>query len=177
MNDAKHMANSQFTEYMYLSAVRQICKKILQTTKNKAWIQRLKTIDTLVGKIMDERWDCLEVNEKPKVQRRINNTAIKVYSYDDARVDHDDVGRTLTISQDDLFDLSDAAFLNCYGCPQGDVVKECSRRKLYHRIGLSCHALRENVKDGECEFRYNDKQYAVTPQYTFLEKELIKQLP
>ena len=177
MNHAQHMATNQLNEYMWLSTLRQICERVLKTTEDKKWRQRIKTCDTLISKIITERWDDLSDVEKPKVWRRIKNIGIKVYAYDDARVDREDYGRTMTIAQDDFYDLCDAATLNCYGCPQGECVKECPRRKLFHRLGLACHALREQPGAGECEFRHNNEQYAVTPQYKKLEKELIDQLP
>ena len=177
MNHAEHMAKNQLNEYMWLSCCRQIFERILETTEDKSWRQKIKTCDTLIDKIINERWQDLSAVEQPKVWRRIQQIKIKVYAYDDARVDREDYGRTMTISQDDFFDLVDAASLNCMGCPQGELVKECPRRKLFHRLGLSCYAHREQPEPGECEYRYNNEQYAVTPQYTKLEKELIDQLP
>lgn len=177
MKKTHYMARNEMNEFMWLSATRQIFEKILFTTAEKSWRQRLKTCDTLVKRIIDERSECFDELEKIKAKRRIDNTAIKVYSYDDARVDRDDVGRKITISQDDFLDLLDAAFLQCYTCPQGGVVKECPRRKMYHRLGLQVHALRENPAIGECEFRGGNEQRAVTPQYKMAECELIEQMP
>lgn len=177
MNHAGYMAKSQLDEYMWLSAARQMFERILATTEDKGWRQKIKTCDTLIDKVIKERWCYLDTVEQKKIWRRIQQIKIKVYAYDDARVDKEDLGRTLTISQEDFLSLVDAASLNCYSCPQGDVVKNCPRREMYHRLGLSCHQLREGVKPGQCEFRFNDEQYAVTPQYILCEKEYIEQLP
>lgn len=177
MNHLEYMSKPQLDEYMWLSACRQIFERILKTTEDKKWRQKIKTCDTLLDKIISERWEYLSDVEKPKVWRRIQQIKIKVYAYDDARVDREDYGRTMTISQDDFFDLVDGASLNCMGCPQGDIVKECPRRLMFHRLGLSCHALREQPQAGECEYRYSNEQYAVTPQYRRMEQELIDQLP
>lgn len=177
MNHAEYMSKPQLDEYMWLSACRQIFERILVTTEDKKWRQKIKTCDTLIDKIINERWQELSSIEQPKVWRRIEKIRIKVYSYDDYRVDREDYNRKKTISQEDFFDLVDAASLNCMGCPQGDIVKECPRRKMFHRLGLSCHTLREQPESGECEFRGDNEQYAVTPQYKRLDKELIEQLP
>lgn len=177
MNHAKHMATNQLNEYMWLSAVRQIYEKILKTTTDKKWRQKIKTADTYMKGIIDERWDDLDPLEQKKTYRRIEQIRIKVYSYDDARVDREDYNRTLTIGMDDFLDLCDAAFLNCMGCPQGEVVKDCPRRKMYHRLGLAVHKLRENPSEGQCEFRMNDERYAVSPQYKMIQEEMIEQLP
>lgn len=177
MDHAKHMATNQLNEYMWLSAVRQIFERILKTTKDKNWRKKIKTADTYMDKIIMERWNDLDPLEQKKVWRRIQSIKIKVYAYDDARVDRDDFDREMTIQQQDFFDLCDAAFLNCMACPQGELVKGCKRREMYHRLGLAVHGARENPEPGQCEFRFDDKQYAVTPQYLKCEKELIDQLP
>lgn len=82
-------------------------------------------------------------------------------------------GKTIRARNGDTVSKS----LNCYACPQGDVVKDCPRRKMFHRLGLQVHALRENPAPGECEFRYENEQRAVTPQYQAISKEVIDQLP
>lgn len=177
MDHTKYMGSAQMNEFMWLSATRQIFDRLLDTTKDKNWRRKIKTCDTLLKQVMEERWADMEPLEQKKAWRRIENKRIKVYAYDDAKVDHEDTGRTYTISQEDFMDLVDGASLNCMSCPQGDVVKDCPRRKLFHRLGLAVHALRENPEAGQCEFRYNDEQYAVTPQYRKCEKEIIEQLP
>lgn len=177
MDHTKYMSSSQMIEYMWLSTMRQICERVLKTTTDKAWRQRIKTCDTLISKIITERWNDMDKMEQDKAWRRIQKIGIKVYAYDDARVDREDYGRDVTIKFEDLLELADGCSLQCMACAQGDLVKDCSRRKMFHRLGLHCHKSRENPGPGECEYRYNNEQYAVTPQYRKLEKELIEELP
>lgn len=165
MKHAPYMAAAETKEYMWLSAIVQMMDRLLETTKDKNWRRKFKTMQTMTSNIIEERWSDLEEIEKPKLARRIKTVGIKVYNYDDARVDSSDTARTKTISQDDFLELCDSSLLNCYGCSQGDLVKECPRRKLFHRIGLQVYALRENPAPGECEFRYENSVRLVTPQY------------
>lgn len=179
MKESPYMASSEMNQLMWLSAAIQALGIILedQTTVNKSWRRWLKTAQDNMQKVVDDRMDKLSDLEEPKVVRRIKQTQIKVAHYDDFRVDKSDLNRKVTISSEDFLDLVDGASLNCYGCPQGDVVKNCPRRLMFHRLGLQVHALRENPAPGECEFRYDNEQLAVTPQYKALKKELISQLP
>lgn len=165
MKHAPYMASAETREYMWLSAVVQMMDKLLETTQDKNWRRKFKTIQTMTSNVVAERWKDIDELEKSKLARRIKSIGIKVYSYDDARVDSSDDVRVKTISQEDFLDLCDSALLNCYGCGQGDVVKECPRRKLFHRIGMQVYASRENPAPGECEFRYENSVRLVTPQY------------
>lgn len=165
MKKSTYMAYNEMQQVMWLSAFVQATEKIIATTTVPEWVRRLKTIKTHLGKIIDERIAELDPKERVKVERRANNTGIKVYSYDDARVDKDDFNRQVTVTLEDLMTLADAALLECLSCPQGDCVKDCQYRLAFHRLGLQCGAYRENPAPGECEFRRDDIIYNVNPQY------------
>lgn len=179
MKHAPYMASAELNQLMWLSTIVQVAERILgdPSTTDKDWRKWLKTIKSYTTKIIDARIADLDEREKLKVARRSKSIGIKVYSYDDARVDNSDNGRKYTIGQEDFLDLVDAATLHCYSCPQGDVVKDCPRRKMFHRLGLSCHALRTDPAPGECEWRYENSQRWVTPQYICEEAAQIDQLP
>lgn len=177
MKHTRYMAKNEMMEYVRLASMLGFLDSLLETTEDKDWRRRIKTASTLLTKIIDERWVDMEKMEQNKAARRIKTLGVKVYSYDDYKADSDDEGRKVTITQDDFFDLVDASWLNCYGCPQGELVKNCPRRKLFHRLGLQVHQSRQNPAEGECEWRYNNEQYAVTPQYRAIEQELIHQMP
>lgn len=179
MKESRYMASTELNQLMWLSAAVQALEKILKddSTQNKSWRRWLSMAKTYTHKVINDRMSKLDPVEEVKVVRRIEKTAIKVAHYDDFRYDRSDSERLVTISQSDFLDLVDGASLNCYACPQGDVVKDCPRRKMFHRLGLQVHALRENPAPGECEFRYENEQRAVTPQYKAIKKELIDQLP
>lgn len=177
MKRSSYMASNEMTEYMWLSAVRQIFEKLLDTTQDKTWRKKIKTADTMIRQVIEDRDSCFDDLERQKAYRRVKQTGIKVYSYVDARFDKDHIGRTKTISQEDFFDLADAAIIQCRTCPQGDLVKDCPRRKMFHRLGFQVHQLRENPAPGECEFRTNNKQEAITPQYQLLDTEILEQMP
>jgi hypothetical protein len=165
MKKAPYMAYNELKQLMWLSAFVQAMETIIETTTVPEWTWSFKTIRTHLKKIIAERQAALDPKEEQKVVRRAKNTGIKVYSYDDARVDKDDYGRQVTVTLEDLLTLADAALLECQSCPQGDCVKDCEYRLAFHRLGLQCGAYRENPAEGECEFRKDNVQYNITPQH------------
>lgn len=135
MKESRYMASTELNQLMWLSAGVQALEIILKdaSTQNTDWRRWLSTAKTYMHKVIDDRMCKLDSAEKVKVVRRIERTAIKVAHYDDFRYDKSDSERLVTISQSDFLDLVDGASLNCYACPQGDVVKDCPRRKMFHR--------------------------------------------
>lgn len=177
MKKSTYMSMAELQQYMWLSAFIQATEKIIDNTTEPSWLWRLRTIRTHLRKLIDERAEAMEPAEQQKVMRRAKNMGIKVYHYDDARVDRDDIGRKVTVGLEDLLTLADAALLECYSCPQGDVVKDCQFRKAFHRLGLQCGASRENPAPGECEFRFDDTIKHVNPQYQRINEPALDQLP
>ena len=165
MKHHPYMSSIEMSELMYLSAMVQMCESLEKTTEDKKWLQRLRSCKTLLDKIAVERVSYLDEKEKPKVGRRAHNLVIRVYSKDDARFDSSQIKRKVTIDFEDLMTLVDGCILNCYLCPQGDLVKKCPRRLALHRLGLQCAQSRQDPKKGECEWRYEDSIQAISPQY------------
>lgn len=176
MKKAPYMASAEMQQLMWLSAMVQMVERITETTKERDWLDKLKDIETLTNELIGERLLLLDEKEKKKVERRATHLAIKVYGYDDVRVDKSDHDRSVTVKFEDLLTLADAALLECYSCPQGDCVKNCQYRIAFHSLGLNCGAARENPADGECEFRFNNEQKHVTPQYERVDDK-IEQIP
>ncbi len=177
MKHSTYMASAETQQLMWISAMRQMLEIIIETTQDKAWLRKFKTCDTYLKTIIDERLNDLEKMECEKFMRRIKNIHIKVAATDDFRVEKDDWEKACTIRKDDLFELVDIALHHCFLCKQGDLVKDCPRRKLLHRLGMNVHAARENPAPGECEFRHDNEVRAVNPQHERMEEELICHLP
>lgn len=165
MKHHPYMGSVEMSEFLYLSAMVQMCETIIESTQDKKWLQRLKSCKTLLGKIIAERTAYLSEEEMPKVLRRSVSHVIRVYTKDDARFDSSQIKRKVTIDFEDLMTLVDGCILNCYLCPQGDLVKKCPRRLALHRLGLQCAQSRQDPKKGECEWRYEDSIQAISPQY------------
>lgn len=177
MKKSQYMASAEMQQFMWLSAFVQAMDEIIKTTDIPEWNRRFKTIRTYLKKTIAERMACMDKVEEKKVLRRAQNMGIKVYSYDDARVDKDDFGRKVTVSLEALLTIADAALLECYSCPQGDCVKDCQFRKAFHALGLNCGAARVDPAPGECEFRFDNSVKYVTPQYVRVDEPAIDQLP
>jgi len=176
MKHSPYMASSEMMEFMWLSAMRQMLENIIETTTSKDckdWRRKFKYIDTMLEHIIAERCKDFSPEEAKKADRRIQKIKIKVYAYDDYKVDHEEENLIYKIGANDWWDLLDAAFLNCLGCAQGEIVKDCPRRKMYHRLGLQVHKLREKPGPGECEFRGDQDVYAVSPQYQRIKDQVL----
>ncbi|MBO5167671.1 MAG: hypothetical protein J6B49_01035 [Phascolarctobacterium sp.] len=175
MKKAPYMAYPELQQLMWLSAAVQMMDELLKNTTIPEWVRKFKTVRTYLHNIIEERQNALDSKELEKVLRRAKNTGIKVYSYDDFRVDRDDQRRQVTVAFEDLLTLADAALLECQSCPQGDCVKDCQFRLAFHRLGLQCGTSRENPAPGECEFRRDNVQYNISPQYERVDS--ISQMP
>lgn len=165
MKHHPYMGSVEMSELLYLSAMVQMCETIIDSTQDKKWLQRLRSCKTMFEKTTAERISYLSEEELPKVDRRARSHVIRACTKDDARFDSSLIKRKITIDFEDLMTLADGCILNCYLCPQGDLVKKCPRRLALHRLGLQCAQSRQDPKKGECEWRYEDSIQAISPQY------------
>lgn len=78
MKHAPYMASAETREYMWLSAVVQMMDKLLETTQDKNWRRKFKTIQTMTSNVIAERWKDIDELEKSKLARRIKSIGIKV---------------------------------------------------------------------------------------------------
>ena len=171
------MGSVEMSELLYLSAMVQMCETIIESTQDKKWLQRLRSCKTMFEKTAAERISYLSEEELPKVDRRARSHVIRTYTKDDARFDSSQIKRKVTIDFEDLMTLADGCILNCYLCPQGDLVKKSPRRLALHRLGLQCAQSRQAPKKGECEWRYENSIQAISPQYKSETDLVPEQLP
>lgn len=177
MKHHPYMGSVEMSELLYLSAMVQMCETIIESTQDKKWLQRLRSCKTMFEKTAAERISYLSEEELPKVDRRARSHVIRTYTKDDARFDSSQIKRKVTIDFEDLMTLADGCILNCYLCPQGDLVKKCPRRLALHRLGLQCAQSRQDPKKGECEWRYENSIQAISPQYKSETDLVPEQLP
>lgn len=177
MKHHPYMGSVEMSELLYLSAMVQMCETIIESTQDKKWLQRLRSCKTMFEKTAAERISYLSEEELPKVDRRARSHVIRTYTKDDARFDSSQIKRKVTIDFEDLMTLADGCILNCYLCPQGDLVKKCPRRLALHRLGLQCAQSRQAPKKGECEWRYENSIQAISPQYKSETDLVPEQLP
>lgn len=131
---------------------------IAARTPEKDWAK--KTCSTYLSKMVEERIAALDVKQRTAVLRRCKHSAIKIYTSDQNRLKQADDNKPeeeITISTDDFFDVLDLAAQNCKACPQGECIKQCYYRDIFHRLDVP--VVRDNPSAGQCEFGYNE----VTP--------------
>ena len=76
MKKSPYMASAEMSQIMWCAAILQMVEEMLKTTKEKEWIKRFKTIETLINKTVGERLLCLEQVERDKVERRAKYIAM-----------------------------------------------------------------------------------------------------
>ena len=171
MKEKPYMSSTDMLEFIKLGCLSgeaklsaKVTKENAKTPKEKEWAKRMAIAATNLGKVVDERLECLDEAQVITVQRRWKNSDIRLYTVDQLRVE----GRTKpeaedrTISYEDWCYLGELALLHCEMCPQGQYVKDCEYRKMFHRVGIPVG--REEVKDGECEFCVDNHMHIILPQ-------------
>ena len=171
MKATKYMSSAHLLEFIKVAiaageakAIAEQTKKTAKTPQEKDWAKRLKIAATHLGKVTDERMACLDYDQVKTVDRRWKNSEVRLYTSDQMRVEE----RTkperedVTMSFNDFCFIGELALLHCEICPQGKYVKNCEYRKMFHRIGIPVG--REEVKEGECEFCYDNYIHVVLPQ-------------
>ena len=150
-------------------------KKHAKTDKEKEWAKRMAIAATNLGKVTDERLACLCTDQVLTVQRRNKNTSLRLYTSDQLRVEERDkpAMEDRTICYEDWCLLGELALMHCDICPQGKYVKDCEYRKMFHRVGIPVG--REDVQEGQCEFRYCDYIHIVLPQGGEDKADLVRQ--
>lgn len=170
MKEKSYMSSFDILEFIKIAILAGECEQAAKVTKEKAktpkekdWAKRMKLAATNLGKVVDERMGCLEYDQKKTVKRRWTNSEVRLYTSDQMRVEDKNPQReNVTISYDDWCLLGEMALLHCDMCPQGKCVKDCEYRKAFHRIGFPVG--REEVKEGQCEFRVDDYMHIILPQ-------------
>lgn len=170
MKETTYMSSAHLLEFIKVAiaageakAIAEQTKKTAKSPKEKDWAKRLAIAATHLGKVTDERMACLDRDQAKTVERRWKNSDVRLYTSDQMRLeDKNPKQENVTISYDDWCLLGELALLHCDICPQGKYVKDCEYRKMFHRVGIPVG--REDVQEGQCEFRYCDYIHLILPQ-------------
>ena len=170
MKETTYMSSAHLLEFIKVAiaageakAIAEQTKKTAKSPKEKDWAKRLAIAATHLGKVTDERMACLDRDQAKTVERRWKNSDVRLYTSDQMRLeDKNPKQENVTISYDDWCLLGEMALLHCDMCQQRKCVKDCEYRKAFHRIGFPVG--REEVKEGQCEFRVDDYMHIILPQ-------------
>jgi len=171
MKEKPYMSSNDLLEWLKIGCLAGEAKKAAETTKKtaktqkeKEWAKRMKIAATHLGKVTDERMACLEPEQVATVKRRWGNSDLRLYTSDQLRVEDrtKPAREDVTICYEDWCRLGEMALLHCNMCPQGEYVKNCEYRKVFHRVGIPVG--RESVRDGECEFCIDNFMHIILPQ-------------
>lgn len=182
MKEKRYMSSNDILEFVKIAVLAGEAKqaaertqKTAATPREKDWVKRMKIAATHLSKVTDERLECLDLDQAKTVKRRWNNSDIRLYTVDQLRIEdaRGPAAEDRTISYDDWCLLGEMALLHCDLCPQGCYVEKCEYRKAFHRIGLPVG--REEVKEGQCEFRIDDYIHVLLPQGGERAEELIRE--
>lgn len=150
------MSSKELTDFIKIGIFAGEAEYIASKTDDPDWKASLMKIAELCQNLIDERLTFLDRKQLLSVKRREQHSELLLYTSDQMRTHPlQQVEDTITVNGDDLYDLAELASRYCDQCPQGEGVKNCYYRKLYHRMGFP--PARENVTCEQCEFRNNDE--------------------
>jgi hypothetical protein len=174
MKRQSYCARDELLDLLKMGVFMSECEAIADKTPEKDWAQKLRTMKSYSSKIFDERLAALDPKAKATVLRRYKHSAIKFYTSDQNRIISKDDGKPeshVTVCFDDLFDLVDLALFNCKACPQGECIKQCYYRELFHRLGVIANKI--EPQEGECEFSFNKVGEAEVPKHRLLKADFV----
>ena len=166
MKRAPYISATELQEFLKLGAVADLCEVMLTTTTDKEWLKRLRTANTHLHTLVNERVACLDPKQIKSLLRRKEHTAIRLYTSDEVRIDDEKykVGvpyEKVTMDIEDLQDMAELALCACQACPQGQCVEKCKFRETMHRLGIP--VARDCITKWECEFRSDNEVRHIAP--------------
>lgn len=170
MNKEPYMSRNEFSSWVKLALIAGECEALCKTTdkkKCKEWHRAFRYCATVLGKAMLQRVDYVDAKQAEAVMKKWRDMKeITFEKSSDGQILTKDIQATngkVTVDVEDLYDIIDLAQLSCLKCRQGEFVKECKWRQVFFNVGITPY--RTSPKEGECEWRLDNEQRAVTPEY------------
>lgn len=180
MNKEPYMSRNEFSAWVKLALIAGECASLVESTKQpdcKDWHKKFACCATWLGKIMMERVDYVDPKQAAAVMKKwYEMKSITFEKNPDGKILTKDIqaqNGKVSLDIDDLYDLVDLAQLSCLKCRQGNFVGECKWRQIFYNCGITPY--RTNPKEGECEWRLDNEQRAVTPEYMRAQLQEIKE--
>jgi len=162
--------NDKFEMLMIMGSATEIgyyaddTKKHAKTEQERRWAKWLKTAETFMNKVIDERLMTLDPMELKDMVYRREVSDIRVVPHDAKRVVKAMAGREYaSVPRDDLLLICELAMIGCHNCPQGEYVKRCEYRAALHACGVPIDPS-ESCGKGRCEFRSEEGIHIILPQ-------------
>lgn len=165
MKREKYMSKNEFIQFMKLNVLVSEIEQWINTTDDPKWRRKMKNCRTQLFKLMVERLVYLDEKQRNALENKHKTMKMQFVSTSNfyGTKAGKEQKRTVEIDAEDLYNLADFALTECMTCPQGDTVKNCEMRELYHRCGLE--PTRCNCGEGECEFRSDNEVKAVSIEH------------
>ena len=171
MNLKKYLTGTdKFEMLMIMGAAFEIgcyaedTKKHAKTTEEKRWAKWMKTAETFLNKVIDERLMTLDPMVLKDIVYRREVSDIRVVPHDAKRVVRAMQGREFaSVPREDLLTICELAMIGCHNCPQGEYIKTCEYRRALHACGVPIDPS-ESCGKGRCEFRSEEGIYIILPQ-------------
>lgn len=165
MKKSNYMSKNEYIEFIKLGILAGEVGKWAEHTEDKVWHRKLKTVETYLTNILNERISYLGEKQVLSVKRKWETCKLQFENPSTffGTEKEKKANRTVEIDLEDLYNLADFALTECMTCPQGKVVQNCEMRELYHRCNLE--PTRFDVKEGECEFRFDNEVKAVSIEH------------
>lgn len=168
MKQSNYMSSNALIEFLKigilsseLDIIAANTKKTAKSKIEKEWARKMRMAATMMENVITERMEALDQKARDSVERRNKHTKMLMESKDNVRVAPTDKSPHIAVSSDDLTLIAELALMGCGACPQGEYVKNCPYRDMFHRLGIPIG--REDVQDGQCEFMTRDEPKVCMP--------------
>lgn len=162
--DGKFVNKRTIEQMVLISAMGRQCEKFATNCPEKDWTKKFKTVSSYMKSILRQKYDSIQRSDKAALLRRAEHTVVKFMTSDEYKMPKNQQGAAeekIVLTVDDYYDLMELACQHCLLCSQGENVKKCKWRKMWHKHGTP--VARENPKAGECEYRWDNEIRFVDP--------------
>ena len=182
MNLKKYMTGSEKFEMLMIMGTAfhvgfyaEETKKHAKSPEERRWAKWMKTAETLLNKVVDERLLLLDQMQLKDMVYRRSVSDVRIVPHDSKRIVHAMAGREYAyVPREDLLTVFELAMIGCHNCPQGDYIKKCGYRRALHACGVPIDPS-ESCGKGRCEFRSEEGIYIILPQGNDKQAELLKE--
>ncbi len=161
MKRCNYLNSAEFDELLALQAFANHCGQIAKNCADPQWRKWLKTADSFITKVIEDRVLAMDRDQRKGLERRVYHSDVLVVQKNLVCL-NENTKQQITLDWEDFMDILDLSMNACYGCPQGESVKSCKFKDIFLKLGLP--VTRENPADGECPYRFDNEMRWIDPE-------------
>lgn len=154
MKRSTYLNQSEFDELLVLQAYANHCGSVAEKCTDPIWRKWLKTADTFVTKVIENRVVELDKRARESLKRRVYHSDVLVVQSNLVHI-KENSKQTITLDVKDLETVLDLAANQCCKCPKQ--MKTCTFADMMLRIGVA--VVNDDPKNGECPYKSMDPKW------------------